>query len=151
MVGGLRCVDTEVYTHKAGLNVLVFSPGKTTLPRLDAEASKYNRWTLNRVTVSFESSAVVTDESTFTYGILPGAKADSVKEDNITALRPFVQHAAYKNGSLTVTRAIMSQPYLYCNGADADATAFCLYLAATAAGKGVFKISYDVTLSYPKP
>lgn len=151
MVGGLRCVDTEVFTHKKDFQVMTFCPGSSGLPRLDAEAAKYSRWTLNRVTITFESAAVVTDVATFTYGILPGMVVATLDKAGITKLRPFVQHAAYKNGSITVTKSIMSQPYLYCSGTDADAVAFCLYINAGAEGKGVFKVSYDVSLAFPKP
>lgn len=157
MVGGLRVVDTEVFAQvkqaaPTTVQVLHFCPGKTTLPRLDAEATKYKRWFLNRVVITYEPTATISDAATVTYGILPGKPATGVSDDGkIMALRPFNKHAVWKGSSLTVSRNIMAQPLLYCNGDGDDYTAFCVYLVATDTTKGVFKIAYDLQLSYPQP
>lgn len=145
-------MDTEVLPQTKGLMVCVFSPGKTGLVRLDAEAGKYNRWSLNRVTISYEPTSAMTNTNTITMGILPGKKDETVKDAAaIMKLRPFIKQAVWKGSSLTVTRSIMPQQYLYCSGDGKDDVAFGLYIFVDDATVGVVKISYDISLTYPKP
>lgn len=154
MLGGLRAVDTEVLALAKDdtLQVMAFSPGKTGLTRLDAESAKYMRWRLNRVTITYEPTGPSTSEETITYGILPGSLSASVTSAaTIMKLRPFHKHTTFKSSSITVSSNIMSQQYLYTSGIGEDEVAFCLYLLTTKAAQGVLKISYDITLAYPKP
>lgn len=148
-------MDTEVLALTADakkLQVMIFSPGKTGLARLDAEAAKYSRYYINRVTITYSATASISDQTVVTYGLCPGAQASSIKGDgDITKLRPFNKHAAWNSSSSTVSRNIQATPYLYTNGVDEDHVAFCLYITTGNEKLGCVKITYDVMMSYPIP
>lgn len=154
--GGIRISDTEILSQSDKLFVLEFCPGRTGLPRLDNEAAKFTRWSLIRVVLTYQPTASLSDSGSFTYGILPGPKSDTIKADDITKLRPFQKHSLWKSSSLTVSNNITVQKHLFTSVPAStdrleDAVAFSVYIFTSKKDLGTFKVSYSVVLNYPKP
>lgn len=152
--GGIKIRDTEIFPmpDKEKLLVLQFCPGKSTLTRLDYEALKYRRWSLIRVSFSYQPTAALSDSGSVTYGILPGpADMKVVKEGDITKLKPFQKHSLWKSSSLTVSSNICIQPHYMTNATSEDSVAFTMYLWTTNNSLGVMRVTYDLFLNYPKP
>lgn len=151
--GGVMLNDVEVLpvTEKDKLFVCSFCPGKTGLVRLDHEASKFKRWSLIRVNITYQPTASLGDSGAFTYGILPGPKDNSVTAEKIVQLRPFQKHALWKSSSITVSANIMVQQHMYTNGNSEDHVGFCIYILTSDNTLGLLRISYQVALNYPEP
>lgn len=154
--GGVRITDTEILSQSEKLFVLEFCPGRTGLPRLDNEANKFTRWSLIRVVLTYQPTASLSDSGSFSYGILPGPKNDTLTEKDITKLRPFQKHSLWKSSSLTVSNNIVVQRHLF-TAAPAETTrledsvGFCVYIFTSKKDLGTFRVNYSLVLNYPKP
>lgn len=152
---GSRIRNTEVWTLSKGreIQVMVFTPGKTGLPLLDAEASKFTRFKLFSVSIAFKATASTTTTGELAWGIAPGQKLSEIKDKaSVLKLRPALIGAIWKSNSTTVGRQISPQPFLYCNDETRDGVAFCIYAWLEADSvSGVFQITYDLEFSYPNP
>lgn len=146
----LRLRDAECIAAKSTILTLVFSPGKTSLPRLDAMGVLYRRYRIHSVNIQFRSEAATTETTAITWGVEAGPKLTAITtKDHILKLRPVQSHSAWKTTSITLGPDINPQRLLLCNGTDEDSVAFTLY--AIGSDKGTFVLRYDVELSYPVP
>lgn len=153
MPGGVLLNDVEVLPvpDKEKLFVCSFCPGKTGLVRLDHEATKFKRWSLIRVIITYQPTASLSDKGAITYGILPGPQDKTVTLEKIVQLRPFQKHALWKSSSITVSASIMVQQHMYTSGTNEDSVGFCLYINTSDNTLGLFRIHYQIALNYPEP
>lgn len=119
--------------------------------RLNYEAAKFERYCIKYVNISFKSTASTTTEGQVILGILPGPNDSTITAANVTKLRPMEVGPAWRSFSISVGREVQAQPYLYCNGTDADSVAFTIYLNSTASSPGVLQLAYMVEFAFPKP
>lgn len=154
--GGVRITDTEVLSQGKDLFVLQFCPGRTGLPRLDNEGNKFSRWSLVRVVLTYQPTASLSDSGSITYGVLPGPQDNTIKETDITKLRPFQKHSLWKSSSVTISPNIVVQKHLFTANSTVtdrleDSVAFCIYFKSSNSTLGTIRVSYTVILNYPKP
>lgn len=155
--GGIRLNDTEVLAvtdAATKMQAVEFAPTRSTLTRLDNEGNKFGRWSLIRVVINYIPTASLADTGTITYGILPGPINDTIKEEgDICKLKPFQKHSLWKSSSITVGNSVCIQRHLLVRktNLNEDVVAFTLYISTTNRKMGVFRITYNVVLNYPKP
>lgn len=152
---GLRLRNTEILATEGKFERLLFSPGITKLPLLDAQAKTFTRYELHSCSIAWKSTAATTDQGQVMFGIAPGNALDDVKsETDILRLRPFRVHAVWRSDNITVGKQIMSLDHMFCctdaTKADDFKVAFTVY-AKGVTGKGYWQITYDVTMSHPNP
>lgn len=155
MMGSQRVRNTEFWTPTTPKQLLTFSftPGSSGLALLDAEASKFTRYKIHSVSITYRATASTTQEGEIAWGFAPGSVLDEIKtKADILKLRGAKLHALWRTDGFTLGANIQPQPFLYCSDATRDGVAFVMYLFMDAAkALGSFQISYDLTLSYPNP
>lgn len=155
MMGSQRVRNTEFWTPKETkkIETFTFAPGKTGLALLDAEASKFTRYKINSISITYRATASTTQEGEIAWGFAPGTLSTEVKDKaTILKLRGAKLHALWRTDGFTLGPSIQPQPHLYCEDSTRDGVAFVMYVWMEAASSlGSFQISYDLTLSYPNP
>lgn len=146
--------DTEIVsiTKKDTTVVINFSPGLTSLPRLDAEAKKFSRYRILAVNIQYITTSSITQAGKVSFGVANGAlDASSYDHDSIVKLRPSQSVASWKNSGISLGTNIMPALTLKCNDKTDDGTAFTFIYRSSSDNPGNFKFSYKIELSFPLP
>lgn len=148
----VRCRDTEVFASADTFTAIEFYPHNAHLPRLKAEASKFTRYRINSVQISWVPACASTTTGDCRFGVVVGAADATFTSDGILAMRPMKVVAVWQPATITLKGAyVMLQNHLLVGKAgDNDSVAFTLYVDTAKKG-GNWTVSYDVTFSYPKP
>lgn len=132
-----------------------FNPSPSELVRLDTETRRFRRYRINSMMIKWEPLCSTTTDGSVRFGISVGSVQDAINASNITTLTPSASTPVWKAASIKVGTSVMMQPHLFCGGTDLDSVAFTLYIGypklptGTLSKYGQFKVTYDVTLTYP--
>lgn len=145
--------DTEIISvSDTNVHTIPFSPGLTTLPRLDYEAAKYGRFKILYVNISFVTTSSMTNSGKVSFGVANLA-IDASKYDHadIVKLRPSQSIASWKNSSINLGPNIMPMATMAVNDKTDAGTAFTFVYKSSVANPGNIKISYKIEFSFPLP
>lgn len=145
--------DTEyIAVTDTTVHQIPFSPGKTTLPRLDYEAAKYGRYKILYVNISYTTTSSMTNAGKFSFGVANQA-VDMSKYDHgdIIKLRPSQSIATWKNTTINLGPNIMPTATLCANDDTDNGVAFTLVYKSSVVNPGNLKISYKIEFSFPHP
>lgn len=147
----IRVVDTEYLTvPSTTLNQMQFNPAPPDLARLEQFSKMYHRFKINRITVHYEPGVGTATTGNISMGICVGPPLGNITTSaHIMKLTPSCFVPAWKSGSITVGRDIDIGRYMICGGTGDTSVACTLYTLASAANLGLFRVTYDVSFSYP--
>jgi len=154
--GSLILRDRELWaTVNKNLTTVVFSPGSSSLSRLDAIANTFELYRLRRAVLHYQTAVGTTTAGAIYLGV--DYDADDLPRDmaGVAALTPVVRMPVWQEGLLAVdvTRAIKG-PNMYCKGtADhpgmSKSFAVAIWNTATLDAVGELWIDYEIELIGP--
>nr|QTJ63615.1 hypothetical protein [Hemipteran tombus-related virus] len=147
--------DTEVLSlsTKDKPLTITFTPGNTTLPRLDYEAKKFLRYKILYVNISYITTSSMTGAGKVSFGVGAGDQEETFKtydHSKIVKLRPSHSVASWKNATINLGNNIMPTLTLLCSTDDANGIAFTFVALSSVDNPGNFKFSYKIEFSFPQ-
>lgn len=136
----------------ATLQTLAFTGAFSGSTRLLATAKTFSRYRIKNLKIWFESGVGMATTGNVSFGISPGTLNANVKDaDTILKLNPSTFTPGWKSAGFIVGQEIDMQKWYITNSTDADGTAFCLYIIASAEKLGQISVTYDIEYSMPNP